>query len=333
MKILLISGHGAGDSGAVGNGYKEADLTREVVNILKNKLSNYAQVEVYNQSRNAFKDVGNGTLQVNWKNYNYVFEVHFNAGGGKGTEIFTTRIEKAKTVEQKIMDKLGKYFAVRGVKEKNFNVIYSAKKSGVSSALLETCFIDNANDMSIYQSNKDGICQAIAEGIAQGFGLKAGEASQPIEKPSNNGGKDINTIADEVIAGKWGNGNDRKVNLENAGYNYNEVQALVNQKLTGKPSTPSKKSIDTVAQEVINGMWGVGQDRKNRLQNAGYDYNAVQNKVNQILGVSTSNRKSNETIANEVIQGLWGNGNDRKNRLESAGYNYNTIQSLVNKML
>lgn len=331
MKILLISGHGAGDSGAVGNGYKEADLTREVVNILKNKLSNYAQVEVYNQSRNAFKDVGNGTLQVNWSNYNYVFEVHFNAGGGKGTEIYTTREEKAKTVEQKVMDKLGQYFTVRGVKEKNFNVIYSAKKSGVSSALLETCFIDNANDMNIYQSNKDGICQAIAEGIAEGFGLKSGEPSQPVEIPSNN--KDINTIADEVIAGKWGNGNDRKVNLENAGYKYNEVQALVNQKLMGTSSTSSSKSIDTIAQEVINGMWGNGEDRKNRLQNAGYDYNAVQSKVNQILGVGTSNKKSNETIANEVIQGLWGNGEERRTRLTNAGYNYNAIQKIVNQKL
>lgn len=331
MKILLISGHGAGDSGAVGNGYKEADLTREVVNILKNKLSNYAQVEVYNQSRNAFKDVGNGALQVNWSNYNYVFEVHFNAGGGKGTEIYTTREEKAKTVEQKVMDKLGQYFTVRGVKEKNFNVIYSAKKSGVSSALLETCFIDNANDMNIYQSNKDEICQAIAEGIAEGFGLKAGEPSQPVEIPSNN--KDINTIADEVIAGKWGNGNDRKVNLENAGYNYNEVQALVNQKLIGTSSTSSSKSTDTIAQEVINGMWGNGEDRKNRLQNAGYDYNAVQSKVNQILGVGTSNKKSNETIANEVIQGLWGNGEERRTRLTNAGYDYNAIQKIVNQKL
>ena len=331
MKILLISGHGAGDSGAVGNGYKEADLTREVVNILKNKLSNYAQVEVYNQSRDAFSDVNNGNLQVNWKNYNYVFEVHFNAGGGKGTEIYTTREESAKTVEQKIMDKLGQYFTIRGVKEKNFNVIYSAKKSGVSSALLETCFIDNANDMNIYQSNKDRICQAIAEGIAEGFGLKEGEPSQPIEIPSNN--KDINSIADEVIAGKWGNGNDRKINLENAGYNYNEVQTLVNQKLTGKISIPANKSIETIAQEVINGMWGVGQDRKNRLQNAGYDYNTVQNKVNEMLGVGTSNRKSNETIANEVIQGLWGNGNDRKARLEKAGYDYNAIQRIVNQRL
>lgn len=172
MRILLISGHGAGDVGACGNGYREADLTREIVNMLKDKLSRYAQVDVYDQSRNAYYDVNKGNVTANFANYNYVFEVHLNAGGGKGTEIYVTREEKATIVEQKIMDKLSKFFVVRGVKRKNFNVIASAKRKGVSSALLETCFIDNAQDMQIYQANKNAICEEICNGIAEGFGLK-----------------------------------------------------------------------------------------------------------------------------------------------------------------
>lgn len=42
-------------------------------------------------------------------------------------------------------------------------------------------------------------------------------------------------------------------------------------------------SLDAVAQEVINGAWGNGEDRKNRLENAGYNYDAVQKKVNEVL--------------------------------------------------
>ena len=144
--------------------------------------------------------------------------------------------------------------------------------------------------------------------------------------------KDLNVIVDEVIAGKWGNGEDRKNRLTQAGYNYREVQALVNQKLTGS-STTSKKSIDTIANEVIEGKWGNGNDRKNNLENAGYNYREVQNKVNEKLGVSASNKKSNETIANEVIQGLWGNGQERKDKLTQAGYDYNAIQKIVNQKL
>ena len=43
------------------------------------------------------------------------------------------------------------------------------------------------------------------------------------------------------------------------------------------------KTIYQIAQEVIKGDWGVGQDRKDRLTAAGYDYQTVQNKVNEIL--------------------------------------------------
>lgn len=145
--------------------------------------------------------------------------------------------------------------------------------------------------------------------------------------------KDLDTIVDEVIAGKWGNGEDRKNRLAQAGYNYSEVQALVNQRLNGTSTSSNKKSIDVIADEVIAGKWGNGNDRKNNLENAGYNYQEVQNKVNEKLGVSTSNKKSNETIANEVIKGLWGNGQERKDRLKQAGYDYNAIQKIVNQKI
>lgn len=45
----------------------------------------------------------------------------------------------------------------------------------------------------------------------------------------------------------------------------------------------TKKSVDEIAREIIAGKWGNGQDRVNRLTAAGYDYNAVQAKVNALL--------------------------------------------------
>lgn len=53
-----------------------------------------------------------------------------------------------------------------------------------------------------------------------------------------------------------------------------------------QPAPAPSKSIDELAQEVINGDWGNGQERIDRLIAAGYDYNAVQNRVNEILGAS-----------------------------------------------
>ena len=46
---------------------------------------------------------------------------------------------------------------------------------------------------------------------------------------------------------------------------------------------PLKKSVDEIAREVNQGKWGNGSERKNRLINAGYDYNEVQEKVNKLL--------------------------------------------------
>lgn len=97
---------------------------------------------------------------------------------------------------------------------------------------------------------------------------------------------------------------------------------------------PAKaKTVAQIAQEVIDGKWGNGADRRNRLKKAGYDPDTVQKNVNAILSAKKSNRKSNATIAKEVINGKWGNGAERKNRLTQAGYNYNEIQKLVNKMV
>ena len=48
-------------------------------------------------------------------------------------------------------------------------------------------------------------------------------------------------------------------------------------------TAPVKKSVDTLAKEVIQGKWGNGEERKKRLTAAGYDYNAVQKRVNEIL--------------------------------------------------
>jgi len=48
-------------------------------------------------------------------------------------------------------------------------------------------------------------------------------------------------------------------------------------------SSSNAKSIDTLAKEVIRGDWGNGAERKQRLTAAGYDYAAVQKRVNELL--------------------------------------------------
>ena len=89
-----------------------------------------------------------------------------------------------------------------------------------------------------------------------------------------------------------------------------------------------------MAQEVIEGKWGNGNDRVSRLKAAGYDASAVQKEVNRILaGRGSAPAKSVAVVAKEVIQGKWGNGADRVSRLTKAGYNASAVQAEVNRIL
>ena len=104
--------------------------------------------------------------------------------------------------------------------------------------------------------------------------------------PARPAKKSINTIAQEVINGAWGNGDDRRRRLEAAGYNYNEVQNAVNAKLGGGSYTPTNHtgpSLDDIARAVMRGDFGNGEERRRRLVAAGYNYNAVQARVNQLM--------------------------------------------------
>lgn len=72
---------------------------------------------------------------------------------------------------------------------------------------------------------------------------------------------------------------------------------------------PTKKSNEEIAEEVKQGLWGNGDDRKNRLSAAGYDYNTVQNIVNG------SYNKSQDTITYYIVK--------RGDTLSGIGSKYN----------
>lgn len=146
--------------------------------------------------------------------------------------------------------------------------------------------------------------------------------------PSKPAEKSISQLADEVIAGKHGNGVERQKSL---GARYNEVQAEVNRRVgLSKPeSKPVKVDIDRLARAVIRGDYGDGATRKKRL---GSNYAAVQKRVNEILkqGNKSGAGKSISQLADEVLAGKHGNGDARR---KSLGSNYAAVQKEVNRRL
>lgn len=155
----------------------------------------------------------------------------------------------------------------------------------------------------------------------------------PAPTPAKPALKSLDIIAKEVIDGKWGNSPEREKKLKAAGYDASKVQAKVNE--LAKPKVAAKpvlKSTDVIAKEVIDGKWGSGTDRVNKLTKAGYNPTTIQNRVNQLLQPASS-LKSIDVIAKEVIDGKWSNGADREKKLKAAGYDPAKVQAKVNQLL
>lgn len=73
-----------------------------------------------------------------------------------------------------------------------------------------------------------------------------------------------------------------------------EVNALLGNESASKP-VEAKKSIEEIAKEVLAGKWGNGADRKKNLAAAGYDYDDIQAKVNELSGINKPVAKPENT--------------------------------------
>lgn len=79
--------------------------------------------------------------------------------------------------------------------------------------------------------------------IIAGMGSTGTTASTPTDTAKKTNAE----LADEVIAGKWGNGNERKQRLTAAGYDYNAVQAIVNKRVQPQETVYTVKKGDTLS--------------------------------------------------------------------------------------
>lgn len=182
MKILLIAGHGAGDPGAVskigGTLYKESELTRiAAAGVLKALTAAGISAAQYDEGRNAYYDYQSGNLKknANFGSYDYVLEIHFNAGAnnpagnGKttGVEIYYPSAGEKSGYEEKLLDAISRIgFTRRKAAAGKFAVINTAARAGVKANLLEICFIDDADDIRLWNRETQKICEAISSAIA-----------------------------------------------------------------------------------------------------------------------------------------------------------------------
>ena len=165
-KHLVIAGHGKQpsgriDYGAEGNGYKENNLTKELCTLMDayagEELSFITDHDVY-----AYRTMG---IHTGWDS---ITEIHFNAFNTQaaGCEVLIHADFEPDALDKKLLAVLEKHFASRGIKKRNdlYNMNV-CKTKGFNYRLVEVCFIDNANDMKIYQANKKAIAMGLVEAI------------------------------------------------------------------------------------------------------------------------------------------------------------------------
>lgn len=90
--------------------------------------------------------------------------IHFNSGGGRGTEVYTYNGEKFKQAELvcENMAELG--FVNRGIKDGSN--LYVIRRSNARSMLIEVCFVDTKSDVDLYhQVGADRIAAALGDAI------------------------------------------------------------------------------------------------------------------------------------------------------------------------
>lgn len=285
IKIGIDCGHGLRTAGKqTPNGVKEWTLNDAVRDKIELILSDYDVELIYVDGGEGATDE---TLAQRVKTYveagvSAFVSIHHNAFTGKwnnatGVEVYVDRnfTARDRQLAEAIYGRLVKYTGLkgRGIKQANFYVINQNK---IPAVLVEGGFMDGQSDYKVITSDKGqtAYAQAVAEGLIDFLGLTKLESPQ----------KSVEQLAKEVIAGKWGNGSERKEKLTKAGHDYNAVQSKVNEIVKGSLKAKVEiKTVDELAREVIAGKWGNGDERKKKLTAAGYDYKAIQKRVNELL--------------------------------------------------
>ena len=195
MAICIIVGHGKSksggyDSGAVNGNYHEFKIAREI--------ARYAY-EYYNATYNEQCDLMNynGDLYLsdriklaNAKRYNFVAEIHLNAGGGTGSEVYySIGSAKGKAIAAAISSNISKAFGIRnrGAKTKRgahgdyFGII---RQTSMEAVLVETVFIDTKDLDNVKTAAGQKACGiAIAKAIASARGIKVKSApAKPVKR-------------------------------------------------------------------------------------------------------------------------------------------------------
>ena len=185
-KVFISVGHGGTDSGAVANGFKEKDLNLAIALACNDVLTRHGVITAMSRSEDVSEKLTARIDECNAFKPDYAVEIHNNAGGGDGVEIFhTLNGGKGKVLAQNIIDEI---IAIgqnsRGLKTKKnssgkdyFGWI---RLTNAPVCLVECAFLDS-KDIEIIDTpaEQKAMGVAIAKGILKTLGIAFVEEKKP----------------------------------------------------------------------------------------------------------------------------------------------------------
>lgn len=286
LKIMIDPGHfGSRYNRGVISSYYESNMTWELAGYLKKELESYG-ITVGMTRDTKDEDLAVYQRGKKAKGYDLLVSLHSNAVetesvkrvilykplNGSGNAI----AEKlGKTIVQ-VMNLSGEFYYQALTREEEdgtdwYGVIRGATEVGVPGLILEHSFHTNKEACTWLMNSENLKKLAVAEAatIAEHYGVKKPES---VIYRVQVGAYSVKANADACLA-----------RVKAAGFT---DAFITSSKVAVEPKTETvtpKKTVDELAKEVLQGKWGTGNTRKEALTKAGYDYDAVQKRVNELV--------------------------------------------------
>lgn len=180
--LFLIAGHGENDPGACSIWGKEAEYTRELVELIRDKVGKNLSVTVYDFDKNCYEQSRKGKVP-NYSEHKFTLEVHFNAkskpdpeGNGYYTGVggYYHPQNAGRNIADKIVDAIAALDFKVWLKSTSNGLLNlnNAQHQNAMYFLLETAFIDDGDDMRWYNEHKENVARCIASVLINELGSK-----------------------------------------------------------------------------------------------------------------------------------------------------------------
>lgn len=162
MKLFVIPGHGAGDPGACGNGYQEAERVRKLAQRIKDLGGD--NVILADFKRNYYAD--NGISKLTLDKDTQIVELHMDSAtaSARGAHVIINAKYNADKYDKALASAMSQLFPGRAqtiVKRSDLANVNRSAAKGYSYRLIECGFITNAQDVKVFNDHIDGMAQII----------------------------------------------------------------------------------------------------------------------------------------------------------------------------